>query len=340
MKIIFFTILLSLNAGSIFSQNTGDYRTRNYGNWSQIGRWQVFYYGEWQDLEDASAGPYRNIIPSDASGEIIIKNHIRVASSSVNANQIIIQSGGQLTILGGYTLTLVDDFVQTPLLIKAGGLLVNDGTLNLQAQLSTTPCEVYGTIESSFSIPSSNASLLQFKSGSVYKHFHRIGGVTPLATWDLNSTCVIGGLVNTNNTPPANLNQAFGNLIWNTPSMGPTTTFSLGGAPQNVNGDLTIVSTGTTPKEIRFKNGGAGYTLFIGGNFYIQNGTVTLTQNQTSLTSITVGGSLIMTGGTLTLGTANNSNVHFFMKGGFQKTGGLLKRGTGTGSFVILPATL
>jgi hypothetical protein len=70
-------------------------------------------------LEDASAGPYRNILPSHTSGEIIIKNHIRVASSSVDANQIIIQSGGQLTILGGYKLTLVDDFTQTPLLINA-----------------------------------------------------------------------------------------------------------------------------------------------------------------------------------------------------------------------------
>ncbi|MBA4055240.1 MAG: hypothetical protein C0490_11045, partial [Marivirga sp.] len=113
--------------------------------------------------------------------------------------------------------------------------------------------------------------------------------------------------------------------------MGATTTFSLGGLLQTVNGNLTFISTGATPREVRLKNGGTGYNLNVGGNFIIQGGAITLSQNQTSSTSITVAGNFTMSGGTLTLGTLNDAALDVFLNGNYQKTGGTINRGTGTG---------
>lgn len=120
-------------------------------------------------------------------------------------------------------------------------------------------------------------------------------------------------------------------------SMDTTTTFSLGGTLQTVKGNLTFISTGATPREVRLKNGGAGYNLTIGGDFIIQDGAVTLAQNLTSATSISVVGNLNISGGSLILGTSNNSATHILLNGALQKTGGILSRGTGTGACTILP---
>ena len=91
--------------------------------------------------------------------------------------------------------------------------------------------------------------------------------------------------------------------------MGQTTTYSLAGGLQTVNGNLTFLSTGSTPREVRFDNGGPGYNLTIGGNFVIQGGLVTLAQAQSTPTSITVGGNLNISGGSMTLGTSNNLSL-------------------------------
>lgn len=319
----------------VYAETEGDYQTSNNGNWGQTGRWQVFYNGAWRNLATEAAGPYQNVYPSNTSGVITIRHSIRVEQSR-SANQLVIESTGRLTIVSPRVLTLVDDFAQVPLLINPGGYLENNGTLDLQSQLSLTPCEIYGTVENFFEIANSNASLLQFNEGSVYQHSIRNGGDVPLANWNLNSTCVIGGLNNNNSPTPGNLDQAFGNFTWNTPTMGTTSTFSLGGALQTVRGKLTFISTGNTPREVRLANGGPGYSLSVGGDFEIQGGLVTLTQNQNSSSTVRVGGNLIISGGNVTLAVSNNSPVNLHIKGALQKAGGILDRGTGTGSVTLL----
>lgn len=312
----------------------GDYRSRSGGDWGSPLRWQVFFSGAWRNVNTASAGPFFNVVPSSASGEIIILHSIRV-NASTTANEVTIVNGARLTINGSKVLTIVDDFSQTPLQINAGGILTNNGTLDLQTQLSATPCVVDGTLENTVSILTFDASLLVFNAGSNYRHLNRTGGDIPLGTWNIASTCTIAGMAEANALPPNNLGQAFGNFTWNTPSMGSSTTFSLGGGLQTVNGDFTVVSTGSTPKVVRLKSGGPGYNLAVGGNFVIQSGSLALTQSQTSTTSITVGGDINITGGTLTLGITNNSPTNVFLNGNFQKSAGTITRGTGTGAGTI-----
>ena len=150
----------------------------------------------------------------------------------------------------------------------------------------------------------------------------------------IDSTCLITGMNNSNAAAPTNLGQAFWNFTWNTPSMGKNN-FSLGGALQTVNGNLTFVSTGSTPRQVRFDNGGPGYNLTVGGNFVVQGGWVTLTQSQTTATSVTIAGNLNISGGTLNLANTNNSATNVLLNGNFVKTGGIISNGTGTGAGTI-----
>ncbi|MBA4056082.1 MAG: hypothetical protein C0490_15310, partial [Marivirga sp.] len=261
-------------------------------------------------------------------------------SEQYNANQIIIKNFGRLTIYGGGgKLTIIDDFVHTPLLVEAGGVLENIGTLDLQSQLSVTPCEIYGTLESFGSIQASNPALLLFHSGSLYQHANNSGGNIPLATWNINSTCMITGLSLANPVRPNNLGQEFGHFVWNTLSFGiqNVTPFSLAGNLQMVRGNLTIASTGlSNPRILRFDNGSDGYNLHVGGNFIVQNGLVTLTQSHTTATTISISGDLKASGGSLTFGITNNAAINILLKGQLEKTGGTLDRGTGTGVCKIL----
>jgi hypothetical protein len=336
MKRGLFTVLFSVLIGYAVAQTDGDYRTRSSGAWNQANRWDVFYNGAWRDLTNVSAGPYRNVIPTHASGIITIRaGHDFRISVSTTANQLVVEGGAILRVNATRVLTIVDDLTQTPLVVDVGGVISVNGTLDLQSQLTTTPCQINGQIQSNANVLVANPALLSFNSGGAYLHFHNTGGFVPLATWNINSECIIVGQKTKNSIAPGNLNQTFGNFTWNTPAMGATTTFSLNGGLQNVAGNLTFVSTGATAKEVRLDNGGPGYALNIGGNFIIQGGSITLTQAQTTTSSITIGGDLIQSGGTLTLGIANNSATDVFLNGNFQKTGGIFSRGTGTGAGTI-----
>ena len=327
-----FTIVFCLFVGYVFGQADGDYRSRLSGNWGQTNRWDVFYQGAWRPLNGLAAGPFQNVLPTSASGTITIRaTHNKRVASSTNANQLVIENGAILRIVGSRILTIIDDLSVTPLIINVGGLVQVAGTLDLETQLSVTPCQVNGTLENLSLIRSSNASLLIFNAGSTYRHSNRSGGSVPTATWNIASTCLISGLSGGSPSAPQNLGQPFGDFTWNTPSMGNTNTFSLFGGLQTVNGNLTFISTGNTPRQVRLDNGGPGYNLSVGGNFVMQGGLVTFTQSQTSATSVTIGGNLVISGGTLTLGNTNNAAVNVLLNGNFQKTGGLINRGTGSG---------
>src|SRR5438045_1736253 len=68
-------------------------------------------------------------------------------------------------------------------------------------------------------------------------------GTIPTATWDPNSTCEIIGY--TTGGPPTGLGQSFGNFTWNATNQG-TTNINLAGTLTTVNGNFTVLSTGTT----------------------------------------------------------------------------------------------
>ncbi len=329
MKRILFTLLFCLSIGLLFGQVEGDYRTFGPGNWNIANRWQVFYLGGWRSLNTSSAGPFQNIIPSSSSGAITIRHDLTTVGT-VTINQAVLEAPAQLRVPTSSTLRIVDDFTSTPLQINSDAVLVNMGTVNLQSNLFSTPCQVFGQIVNSGSIVISNGALLLFNNDSRYIHATATGGRVPSATWESNSTCLINGLTNPNPAPPTNLSQSFGNFAWDTPLMGATSTFSLSGALTTVNGSLILANTGG--REVRLSSGLPGYTLNVAGNLSVQLGNFTLARAQSSITTINIGGDFVMTSGHLTLGTSNNTVINVLLNGNFQKSGGVLERGTGTGA--------
>lgn len=212
-------------------------------------------------------------------------------------------------------------------MIDAGGLLINDGNIDLANQVFFTASQIFGTIRNSSVIDVIDASLLVFNDGSTYQHNYTSGGDIPLVTWSANSSVEIINLSDSNPLAPNNLNQQFGNFIWNTPGMGATTTFSLNGQLSNIQGDLVFQASN---RPIHFSYMAPGYTLNVGGTLSIQGGIIFLTRGTTTPTTITVG-NFSQSGGNLSFGTSTDQVVEFNVSGNFTKTAGTLTIGTGIG---------
>lgn len=185
------------------SQTAGDYRSRATGNWTAATTWQVYIGGTWQNLEAVSAGIYRNIIPSSASGAIGITNNVTI-STSVSADQVTISSGA-------------------PVISATGSLTIADGQ-NDDLTISGT-----GTLTATGSLVISN--------DATYVH-NRNGGIIPLATWGSGSTCRVVGILNT--SPSLNPSSNYSNFVWNCAQTG---AINLAGNLRKVSGDLTIEET-------------------------------------------------------------------------------------------------
>jgi len=99
------------------------------------------------------------------------------------------------------------------------------------------------------------ATLTSYNNLTVYGTYeHRMnGGTIPAATWDINSTCLISGIIG---TVPAGLDQNFGNFEWNCPSQATNVNFS--GNLQSIQGTFTLTNTGTS-----FINAGGSPTFHI-----------------------------------------------------------------------------
>lgn len=280
------------------------------GNWEDIGTWDC------------------NCVPTET--DQITVSHSVTINGDIFISNLVVANGGLLTINPGVVLTVNDNFSSPPLIIESGGQLTNNGTLDLLSGLVFFGAEVNGVLENSSTIDLGADFFLIFNAGSVYRHSHPSGGDIPIATWDLNSTCEIAGLGTLNPLPPGNLNQAFGNFVWNTPGMGNVTTFNLGGQLNTVNGDLHFITTNN--KLVRFAAASeGGYSLHVGGDFLIDNGSLVLTQSQTSDTEITVDGDYVHTSGNVSLAINNSSAITLNIAGSFLKSGGILNSGTGSG---------
>lgn len=287
--------------------------------------------GDWDDPNTWDCA----CVPDVFSFDFIFVNHDVTITNDITLNLVTVTNGASVTINAGVTVIIEEDFANTPLIVDAGGLLFNNGTLDLASLLFFTPCEIYGVLENSSIIDIIDPFVLNFQAGSTYRHNYASGGDIPIVTWDVNSTVEISGLTNTDPVAPGNLNQTFGNFTWNTPSMGamtPPAVFSLNGQIQNIQGNLRFVSTGSPARIVRLGNSGSGYALSIGGDLIIEGGTIFLTQAMSSPTVISVNGNFSITGGNLSLSTSNNEAVTLELAGNFNKTGGGFTAGSGTGA--------
>ncbi|MDT8397455.1 MAG: hypothetical protein RQ899_02440, partial [Pseudomonadales bacterium] len=234
--------------------------------------------------------------------------------------EIQVESGGVLSYghdvsFPGMRILAGGEVLRTgnQLIIAANGSLIVDGSYR-QTGGSGVPITI-GT-----------GATVEFRSGSFYRH-HRNGNLFPIASWDPNSTVevVLAG------TAPDNIDQEFGNFIWDSPGQG-SSNLNIGGTGLRIKGNFELKDTGTSG-SIRL----VPTALTIDGNFMQTGGRLVLTTSNAT-TTMTVAGNYSISGGTLEQADGSNANRSGILEvaGNLSHTGGTITEtnanagGTGT----------
>lgn len=284
-----------------------DFRSAASGNWNLPATWETFTSSGWGPAASA---------PSSSANTISIRNsHVVTVTVSVNADQMVVDAGGQVTINSGQILT-----------IRNG---------------SGTDLTVFGTVDNSGIMIINTGGTAVYYSPGIYRHANASNTI-PTATWNPGSTCEItgwtsaGALTNT-------FSQAFYNFTWNCP--GQTANVSFGGFVNTVNGTFKLVSTGSVGTNPIISAGNPTYgnyeqiggiyqltdgydarTLSVTGNFSISNGT--FQQDLDGPGILTIGGDYSISGGTHTVGNSSTASK-MSVDGDFSMTGGDFNLSTG-----------
>lgn len=305
-------LFVLLSAPSLFGQIT----SLNDGDWDDTGTWSC------------------GCVPDPFGFQEVRISHNVTIDDDAEVNWVRVLNGGQLTVDAGVTVTFIEDFINAPLYIESGGRVVNNGTLDLITQVYITESPVYGVLENS-SVVDAGEALLHFYAGSRYVHNTSSGGNIPPAIWNKTSTVEITNLTDPSPAPPGNLTQTFGNFIWNTPSM-TAANVSLGGALQDITGDLTFQATNSRP--VYLASGGSGLNLEVDESLIIHAGTtVFLTNNLSSISNIRIK-HFVQDGGNLIFGT-NPFGIDLRISGNLTKTGGAWNAGSGSIRRIIFNGT-
>jgi fibronectin-binding autotransporter adhesin len=283
------------------SDVAGDYRSATSGNWATGSTWQYYNGSSWVI---PAAGP------TSADNIVTIRNgHNVTVAANVTVDQVVVNSGGQVTVSTGRTLTIADgsDAVD----FSVDGIVVNSG----------------GTITST--------GVLSFNNGSTYQH-NMNGGNIPTASWDIASTCLVTGVTNTIPTI-ATFNQAFGNLTWNCTSQ--TTTESFAAQLTTVNGNLTVNSTGTGYLCLMLGGGSGSYPTVVYGNFIQTGGTFYLLGDDINpgAKTMEVKGNFTLSAGTFVVdGNSNGtSSGTLYLGGNLTLASGSTFTETGSGTATL-----
>jgi hypothetical protein len=284
MRLLFVAFFFGVLSTS-FAQTTGEYRSFQTGNWSDVNSWARWDGASW--VNPAPAAP-----TSANAATITVRNtHTITVTAGVTVDQVVIQSGGAVVINSGVTLTMANGS-GTDMNINSGGTLTNNGTFTLSTGLGFN-IQVNGTLRSSGTISNANSSRLTFNSGSNYFHDFTDAGTIPLATWNASSTVNIVGFASGGSTAPSNLSQSFGNFVWNCPNQ--DATIDLAGAPSTVNGYFQVDDTGTDVLTYNF-SGAGNTTLSITGDLTVNSGIFGFV-SASGTGTLTVGGDIDIAGG-------------------------------------------
>ena len=284
---------LLLGNGLIMAQSNGDYRSRQDGLWSNPGTWERYNGGNetWSVPNSGSPGRTDNTT--------IISGHTITVAENKIVGSVTIETGAQVTVNSGVTFSIADQNTGDD--VTVNGTLDIFGTVNFSSQgggsSSSSQVGVSGTvINNNGAVLNANIDWT-FYDGSTYRHA-RNGASVPLATWTSTSTCLLSGI--TGNLP-GNLDQMFGNFVWN--SSGMIEQLTLGTGPTEVTGNFEVQNTGS--QILNFSQD----QLLIGGDFGIGTNASFRMTGGTNSTVFNVAGGFKMDGGNLTLSAGNGTGT-------------------------------
>ncbi len=236
LSILFFVGFVS----AVFGQSTGDFQTRQSGNWNDSDTWEEWTGSSWDNTANT---------PTSADGVIsILDTHTVTVTANVSVDQTYILSGGILNINNSVTFSVAsgsgDDLTS-----NAGSTINNSGNISIApgsgGGFGGTPAatvRIYGLLNNFDEFTNASSSRLYFEDGSTYNH-DQDGGVIPTSTWRTNSNCNIIG--SDTGIPTSGLSQSYGNFTWDTPLLDNSFFVSLAlTSAFEVKNNMEIINTG------------------------------------------------------------------------------------------------
>ena len=202
------------------------------------------------------------------------------------------------------TLQITQDFA-------ANGLLVNKGEI-----------DALGT--------------LTFMDGAVYEHARDAGSI-PTATWDVGSTFLLTGTVQ---DAPANRNQDFYHVTFNTPDLGRNR--DMGWDGNTIGGDISVISTGAYRWQMTSASGGDSAEFTIMGDVIVEDGTFATQGTGNALTKFIVHhyGNVVVTGGNFSVargsqGSGSGSTRWYLHEGNFSMSNATTQNSNATNAWFV-----
>ena len=237
------------------------FRSKQSGNWNAAANWEVGNGTAWID---ASVSP----TATNSNSIRVMPSHVMVINAAVTVDQVVVEKLGRLSTSTS-TMTIANG---------AGVDMIVKGTLR---QTSLT---------SNFITLSTGAELF-IDNGGLYQQTRTYA--IPLANWHVNSTCEIYGITN-QTTSITNINQNFGNFLWNCPDQTGNYFFEAN-PPNNVQGSFIVANTGSG--ILGLSNSLNNRTMTV-NNFVMQGGTFYVSAVSAGSTqTLNVTGNFTQTGG-------------------------------------------
>ena len=304
---------------SLLAQTTYTWRGANNGSWALATNWSpTRTTPASNDLMVFNTGTTLTItaVPAQTIGRLTISNNSNITLNGTGGTLTIDnQTGDDLAITTGSSLTLGTSgniTLANSATSNIGGTLTINAGRTYNTNGTTVVTTVAGSIINLGTVTSTTATKLIFASSSTYQHSQN-GGAIPTATWNLSSTCLITG---TTTTIPTNTGQSFGNFNWNCTNQ---TVASTPAAVFNIQGNLTVQSTGNTAITGQFRMGNGTNNVL--GNYSQTGGTVRISSN--TARTLIVGGNLSLTGGTLLMSSGSAIGT-LNVAGNFSHTAGTI----------------
>ncbi|MBK8584471.1 MAG: hypothetical protein IPN88_03105 [Bacteroidetes bacterium] len=114
----------------LIAQSINDFQSHQSGNWNQTSTWE-----RWDGTTWVTPAPFT---PTNTEGSITILNsHIVSVSAAVSADQLVINTGGQITTNPGIALSVVngsgDDLTINGTFLNSGTLSISTGTMKVNS---------------------------------------------------------------------------------------------------------------------------------------------------------------------------------------------------------------
>ncbi len=161
--LLLFVAIISIS-NNVFSQSTGDYRTRNTGNWNATNVWQRYNGITWVNI---------TTYPTAADGVISIMNGhtITFNMATIDVDQLVVNAGGRLQFASSPALLdfnvvdgpgvdlinngtiVVSDYSSSDSRLKIFGQAVNNSSMTIEVDCHI---HVYGTFTNNATITTNN----------------------------------------------------------------------------------------------------------------------------------------------------------------------------------------